>query len=188
MSPRRRVRCEPLYWSATPARDALGASPSRIGNPPGEGTLKVLLQRVRRAEVRVDGTVVGAVGRGFLVLLGVERDDGPAECDAYAEKTAELRVFDDGEGRMNRSVEEIGGGVLVVSQFTLAGTTRKGRRPSFARAAPPEVAEALYLRFADRLRQRGLPVATGTFGARMDVELVNDGPVTLLLDPPRGRA
>lgn len=136
----------------------------------------------------MNGAVVGAIERGFLVLLGVERHDGPADCDAYADKTAELRVFEDEEGRMNRSVEEIGGGVLVVSQFTLAASTRKGRRPSFARAASPEAAEPLYRRFAERLRARGLPVATGRFGARMDVELVNDGPVTFLLDPPRGVA
>jgi len=149
--------------------------------------LKVLIQRVRRAEVRVDGEVVGAVGAGLLVLLGVERGDQPADADWYADKTAGLRIFRDEHHDMNRSVEDIGGGVLVVSQFTLAADTRRGRRPSFVRAAEPEQAEALYRRFVDRLADRGVTVATGTFQAMMEVELVNDGPVTILLEP-RGRS
>jgi D-tyrosyl-tRNA(Tyr) deacylase len=147
--------------------------------------MKVLLQRVSRAAVRVDGETVASIGGGLLVLLGVERGDLPEDADELADKTAELRIFADDAGRMNRSVEQSGGSVLVVSQFTLAGTTRKGRRPSFHLAAEPERAEQLYARFADRIEGRGVPVARGVFQAMMEVELVNDGPVTLLLDPPR---
>ena len=144
--------------------------------------MKAVLQRVSRAEVRVDGQVVGAIGRGLLVLLGIERGDGTADADSLADKAAELRIFPDGSHNMNRSVEDVGGACLVVSQFTLAGSTRRGRRPSFDAAAPPGEAEPLYARFVARLRARGLPVATGTFRAMMEVELVNDGPVTLLLE------
>jgi len=147
--------------------------------------MKVLLQRVSRAAVRVDGRPVGSIGTGLVVLLGVERDDRDEHADEMADKTAELRIFPDDEGRMNRSVQQIGGAVLVVSQFTLAASTRKGRRPSFHLAAPPETAERLYERYADRLAARGLEVARGVFQAMMEVELVNDGPVTILLDPPR---
>jgi D-tyrosyl-tRNA(Tyr) deacylase len=150
--------------------------------------MKVLLQRVSRAAVRVDGRAVGSIGAGLVVLLGVEHEDRDEHADEMADKTAELRIFADDEGRMNRSVEEIGGAVLVVSQFTLAASTRKGRRPSFHLAAPPELADRLYRRYADRLAGRGLEVARGVFQAMMEVELVNDGPVTILLDPPRGRA
>jgi len=151
--------------------------------------MKVLLQRVSRAAVRVDGRTVGSIGVGLVVLLGVEHDDRGEHADEMADKTAELRIFPDDEGRMNRSVEQSGGAVLVVSQFTLAASTRKGRRPSFHLAAPPELAERLYERYADRLASRGLEVARGVFQAMMEVELVNDGPVTILLDPPRrGRA
>lgn len=132
----------------------------------------------------MDGEVVGRIGAGLLVLLGIEHHDHEESIDWYADKTAELRIFADGEGRMNRSVEEIGGGVLVVSQFTLAARTRKGRRPSYTDAAAPADAEPLYERFAARLAARDLTVATGRFGAMMDVELVNDGPVTILLEPP----
>jgi D-aminoacyl-tRNA deacylase len=146
--------------------------------------VKVLLQRVRRAEVRVEGRSVGRIDRGLLVLLGVETGDSPRDAAYLADKTAELRIFEDEQGLMNRSVEEISGGVLVVSQFTLAAATRRGRRPSFSRAAPPGLAEPLYRQFAERLAARGIPVACGVFGAMMDVELVNDGPVTILLDPP----
>jgi len=144
--------------------------------------VKAVLQRVSRAEVRVAGQVVGAIGRGLVVLLGVERGDGPADAEGLANKTAELRIFPDASHNMNRSVEEVGGACLVVSQFTLAGSTRRGRRPSFDAAAPPGDAEPLYAQFVARLRARGLPVATGTFRAMMEVELVNDGPVTLLLE------
>ena len=129
------------------------------------------------------GASVGTIGRGLLVLVGVERDDDGDDAAWYAAKTAELRVFADDEGRMNRSVEEVRGELLVVSQFTLASSTRRGRRPSFESAALPSRAEALYERFVATLRDRGLTVATGTFRALMEVELVNDGPVTILLDP-----
>jgi D-tyrosyl-tRNA(Tyr) deacylase len=149
--------------------------------------VKVLLQRVLRAAVRVDGRTVGEIGPGLLALIGVEAGDGDGDADYLADKTAELRVFPDEQGRMNLSVEEIAGGVLVVSQFTLAASTRRGRRPSYSRAAPPDVAERLYERYRDRLGARGLSVGCGTFQAMMEVELVNDGPVTILLDPP-GRA
>lgn len=146
--------------------------------------MKVLVQRVSRAAVRVDGRTVSEIGRGLLVLLGIERDDEPRDADYLADKTAGLRVFPDGEGRMNLGVEEAGGALLVVSQFTLAGSTRRGRRPSYSHAAPPPVAIPLYERFVGRLRARGLRVDTGEFQTMMDVELVNDGPVTLMLDPP----
>jgi len=146
----------------------------------------VLLQRVSRAAVRVQDETVGQIGRGLLVFLGIEIGDSPLEVDYFAGKTAELRIFPDAEGRMNRSVEEIGGGVLVVSQFTLAGATRRGRRPSFTRAAPPETARPLYGRFVDFLRERGIETATGRFQASMEVELINDGPVTIWLEPAAG--
>ena len=145
--------------------------------------MKVLVQRVSRASVRVGGEAVGSIGRGLLVFLGVEQGDESDDAAWNAVKTAELRIFPDEEGRMNRSVEEIRGAVLVVSQFTLASSTRRGRRPSFESAAAPERAQALYEQFVAALEGRGLAVATGTFRAMMDVELVNDGPVTILLDP-----
>lgn len=148
--------------------------------------MKALLQRVSRAEVRVDGRSVGAIAGGLLVLLGVERGDDASAAEDLADKTAELRIFPDGDGRMNRSVEEAGGSVLVVSQFTLAADARRGRRPSFAAAAPPDLARTLVERFAARLEERGVPVERGMFAAHMQVELVNDGPVTLLLDSVRG--
>ena len=144
--------------------------------------MKAVLQRVSRAEVRVAGHAVGAIGPGLLVLLGIERGDVAEEAVRLADKTAELRVFADEADKMNRSVEEVGGACLVVSQFTLAGSTRRGRRPSFDAAAPPAEAEPLYERYVARLRERGLSVATGTFRAMMEVELVNDGPVTLILE------
>jgi D-tyrosyl-tRNA(Tyr) deacylase len=145
--------------------------------------VRVLLQRVSRAEVRIDGAVRGRIGRGVLVLLGVEDTDPAEDAAWYADKTADLRIFPDEEGKMNRSLLDVSGEALVVSQFTLVAATRRGRRPSFSGAAPPERAEALYRRFTERLRERGVPVATGSFGAMMDVELVNDGPVTILLEP-----
>ena len=146
------------------------------------GTMRAVVQRVSRAEVRVDGIVVGAVERGFLVLLGVARADVEADAAALADKVAALRVFEDDAAKMNLALAEVGGAVLVVSQFTLLGDVRKGNRPSFVEAAPPEQGRALYQRFCELLRGKGLPVATGTFRAMMDVELVNDGPVTILLD------
>jgi len=144
--------------------------------------MRAVIQRVRRASVVVGDETVGAVGAGWLVLLGVAPADTAAEAVWLADKVAHLRAFEDDAGKMNRSVLDVGGGVLVVSQFTLLGDTRKGRRPSFTGAAPPAVAEPLYERFAAELRAVGLPVATGRFGADMRVELVNDGPVTFVLE------
>jgi D-tyrosyl-tRNA(Tyr) deacylase len=146
--------------------------------------MKVLLQRVSRAAVRVNGETVGRVGAGLVVFVGVEQGDEREDADYLADKAAELRVFPDDRGKMNRSVEETGGELLVVSQFTLAASTRRGRRPSYSGAARPELAVPLYERFINRLRSRGLRVAAGVFQAMMEVELVNDGPVTILLDPP----
>jgi D-tyrosyl-tRNA(Tyr) deacylase len=149
--------------------------------------MRVLVQRVTRAQVTVAEETTGEIGRGFLLLVGVTLDDTAAAADLVARKVANLRVFDDADGNLNRSAldlleakEPIG--MLVVSQFTLYGDCRKGRRPSFVRAAPPAIAEPLVDRFADGLRALGLPVATGRFGAEMQVELVNDGPVTIWLD------
>jgi D-aminoacyl-tRNA deacylase len=140
------------------------------------------VQRCSRAEVRVDAEVIGAIGTGLVVLLGVERDDDEARSDALAERLLDLRIFEDADRRMNRSAREVGAELLIVSQFTLAARLDRGRRPSFERAAPPEKARTLYERLVDRLRASGLTVATGSFGARMAVELVNDGPVTFVLD------
>jgi len=144
--------------------------------------MRTLLQRVSRAEVRVDGRVTGRIGRGFLLLVGFTGGDGEEAVAWMADKVAGLRLFGDGEGKMNLDLAGVGGAVLVVSQFTLYGDARKGRRPSFIDAARPEVAVPLYERFVALLRERGLPVETGEFGAMMDVELVNDGPVTLWLE------
>ncbi len=145
--------------------------------------MRVVLQRVQRASVTVDGQVVGAVGPGFLALVGVTHSDTPAQADLLARKTAHLRVFEDEDGKMNRSTLEAGGGVLVVSQFTLYADARRGRRPSFTDAARPEQAEPLVARYAAGLRAEGIArVENGRFGAVMQVELVNDGPVTILLD------
>ena len=144
--------------------------------------MRAVVQRVSRASVSVDGSVLSRIGRGLLVLLGVAEGDSEEDARYLAAKSAELRIFLDDEGKMNRSVEETGGEVLVISQFTLLGDVRKGRRPSYAKAAPPEEANRLYELFAEELRARGLSTATGSFGAMMDVELVNEGPVTILLD------
>jgi D-tyrosyl-tRNA(Tyr) deacylase len=144
--------------------------------------MRAVIQRVSRASVAVESEVVGRIGAGWLVLLGVARGDSEADADRLAEKVANLRAFADEQGKMNRSVAEVGGGVLVVSQFTLLGDCRAGRRPSFTDAADPADAERLYLRFVDRLKAAGLAVETGVFRAHMDVELVNDGPVTFLVD------
>ena len=147
--------------------------------------MRAVLQRVRRASVTVDGRVVGVVGHGLLVLLGVGRDDTDRDVDYVAGKIRDLRLFADADGRMNRSVAEVGGAVLVVSQFTLFGDCRRGRRPSYSGAAAPERARELYEALLERLRLHGLPVQAGEFQAMMDVELVNDGPVTVLLDSGR---
>ena len=144
--------------------------------------MKAVLQRVSRASVTVSGEMIGQIGRGILVLLGVEPDDTDEDSRQLADKTIALRIFDDAEGKMNLSLEEVGGAILVVSQFTLLGDCRKGRRPSFIGAAPPELAEKLYNTFIGAVGSRGIKVASGRFRAMMDVELVNDGPVTLLLD------
>ncbi len=148
-----------------------------------------LVQRVREASVEVDGSRVGEIGAGLLILLGVHARDTRDEADALVRKCANLRVFPDDEGRMNRSLLDTGGQALVVSQFTLYGDATKGNRPSYARAAPPEVAEPLYTRFVEGLAHAlGKAVATGVFGAMMQVRLVNDGPVTLWIEKPPGGA
>ncbi|MDZ7632385.1 MAG: D-aminoacyl-tRNA deacylase [Gemmatimonadaceae bacterium] len=144
--------------------------------------MRVLLQRVTRAEVRVDDRVTGRIERGYLLLVGLTHDDTEARLAWMAEKVAGLRLFPDAEGKMNLALADVGGAVLVVSQFTLYGDARKGRRPSFIDAARPEVAIPLYERFIALLHERGLPVQTGEFGAMMQVELINDGPVTLPLE------
>jgi len=150
--------------------------------------VRVILQRVTRAAVLVDGQTVGSIDRGMLVLVGAEKGDGPEEAERAAEKLAGLRIFEDEGGRMNLDAATVGGAFLVVSQFTLAGSLARGRRPSFDGAAPPEEAEPLIETLCAGLRRRGLPVATGRFRARMTVELVNDGPVTFVLDlRPEGR-
>ena len=150
--------------------------------------MRAVIQRVTRAEVRVEDAAVGTIGAGMVVLLGVLKADGPSQADRLAERTARLRIFDDGSGRMNRSLLETSGEALVVSQFTLAGTTHRGLRPSFDAAAPPDVAESLYALYCSALAAQGVRVATGRFRAKMVVEILGDGPVTLILDEPRGGA
>ena len=144
--------------------------------------MRALLQRVTRAEVRVDDVTIGAIGRGVVVFLGVGPADDDSTADGLARTVADLRIFADAEGRTNRSLLDVGGNVLVVSQFTLFADTRRGRRPGFSGAAPPDLAERLYLRFAAALGDLGVTVATGRFGAAMAVELVNDGPFTIWLE------
>ena len=144
--------------------------------------MRAVLQRVTSAQVTVGDEIVGQIGPGLLVLLGVAAGDGPDEADWLARRVARLRVFANEEGRFDRSVLDVGGAVLVVSQFTLIADTAKGNRPSFAGAAPPELAEPLYERFRAVLEQEGVPTAAGSFGAHMAVSLVNDGPVTIVLD------
>jgi D-tyrosyl-tRNA(Tyr) deacylase len=146
--------------------------------------MRLVLQRVSRAAVEVDGQVVGAIGAGLLVLAGVEAGDGEAQVEAAAEKLLHARVFDDGQGRMGRDLADVGGAILLVSQFTLVADTGRGRRPSFDRAAPAPEAARLIERLAARLRDAGARVECGRFGARMRVSLVNEGPVTLVLDLP----
>jgi D-tyrosyl-tRNA(Tyr) deacylase len=144
--------------------------------------MRAVVQRVSRASVRVDGAVKAEIGAGLLVLLGVAAGDGEDEAARLAGKVARLRIFADEAGRFDRSLLNTGGSALVVSQFTLLADTAKGNRPSFTAAAEPDVAEALYERFCAELGALGVPVATGVFGARMEIELVNDGPVTIVLD------
>ena len=147
--------------------------------------MRAVVQRVKRASVTVEGQVIASVGKGLLVLLGVAQGDAEADAEFLAEKVANLRIFADDEGKMNRSVKEAGGAVLAVSQFTLLGDARKGRRPSFIDACAPERANALFEHFCAKVREQGLDCAAGKFRAMMDVELVNDGPVTILLDSKR---
>jgi D-aminoacyl-tRNA deacylase len=144
--------------------------------------MRAVLQRVERASVEVDGETVGSIGAGLLVLLGVAKGDTSAHADYLADKILNLRIFSDDAGKMNRSVIESGGGILAVSQFTLYGDCRKGRRPSFDDAAPPELARPLYEYFVERLRTANLLVETGVFQASMKLSLLNDGPVTFVLD------
>lgn len=144
--------------------------------------MRALLQRVSEARVSVGGAVIGECGPGLLVLVCAMKGDTPAKAEALAKKTAKLRIFRDDEGRMNRSILDIRGSALVVSQFTLAADTSRGNRPGFSEAAPPEEGEALYLAFAAALQAQGVPVATGRFGADMAVSLVNNGPVTIWLE------
>ena len=147
--------------------------------------MRAVVQRVSRARVTVDGVVRGEIDRGLLVLLGVAKGDSDTEAVYLAGKTAGLRIFEDGAGKMSLSLKDVGGKVLVVSQFTLYGDCRRGLRPSFDAAAPPAEAERLYEKFCELLRQGGLEVQTGVFQAMMEVQLVNDGPVTILLDSQR---
>jgi D-aminoacyl-tRNA deacylase len=146
--------------------------------------MRTVVQRVTRASVTVLGEVVGRIDAGLLVLLGIAPTDAIPQVEWMVDKLIGLRIFEDADGKMNRRLEEIGGALLVVSQFTLYGDCRKGRRPSFIGAATPDIAEPLYERFLDAVRARGVRVASGRFGADMRVELVNDGPVTLVIDTP----
>lgn len=141
-----------------------------------------VIQRSKNASVSVDGSTIGKIDHGLVILLGVFREDGEPDADFLAAKIAGLRIFNDEFGKMNLSVKDVSGSVLVISQFTLCGDWRKGRRPSYINAAPPDKGEALYHYFIDCLKRENLPVATGEFGAMMDVSLINDGPVTFVLD------
>ena len=147
--------------------------------------MRTVIQRVKRGSVTVAGELISEIGHGYVILVGVGHGDSQPQADWLAEKIANLRVFEDAAGKMNLSVLEVGGGVLVVSQFTLLGDARKGNRPGFTGAAAPEVANGLYERYCAALRERGLTVATGVFRATMELELVNEGPVTILLDSSR---
>jgi D-tyrosyl-tRNA(Tyr) deacylase len=144
--------------------------------------MRVVVQRVSEARVRIDGEIVGKIARGVLVLLGITASDTPEQAEWLADKIVGLRIFEDDAGKMNLDLIEVGGSALIVSQFTLYGDCRKGRRPSFIEAAPPAIAVPLYAAFVDAVRARGVPTATGRFGAMMQVELINDGPVTLIVD------
>lgn len=149
--------------------------------------MKSLVQRVSGASVEVEGELVGTIGRGLLVLVGFRNEDTPEDLDWMAAKLTGLRVFPDGAGNMNLSLEDVGGEMLVVSQFTLHADTRKGKRPSFVKAADPETANILYRLFIQKVRETGITVAEGVFGAMMEVSLLNDGPVTLMVDSPSER-
>jgi D-tyrosyl-tRNA(Tyr) deacylase len=144
--------------------------------------MRIVLQRVAEASVSVEGTVIGSIGKGLVLLVGIGPEDGEKQARALAEKCVQLRIFEDDQGKMNLSLLDVGGEILAVSQFTLYGDTRKGRRPSFAGAAHPDVAMPLFNRFLGYLKELGVSVATGQFGARMKVTIVNDGPVTFVLE------
>jgi len=146
--------------------------------------MKLIIQKVSRASVRAEGRVVGEIAKGFAILVGLERGDSVEQIDRAAAKVAVLRAFEDDNGKLNRDLRAVDGAVLAVSQFTLAGSIRKGRRPSFDRAMPGKTAEPLFRLFCDRLRSAGIEVQTGVFGAYMEVEIVNAGPVTLIWDDP----
>lgn len=144
--------------------------------------MKVVVQRVKKASVSVDGQVVGQIGKGLMLLIGVAQEDTEADVEFVADKCVNLRIFEDEQGKMNRSLLEVGGEILAISQFTLLGDTRKGRRPSFIQAADPQKGNEFYQKFIERLRSHGVKVETGIFGAMMDVELLNYGPVTLIVE------
>jgi len=148
-------------------------------------SMRAVVQRVKHASVKVDGKVVGSIENGLLVFLGVEKDDSEEDLAYMVDKVTGLRVFEDENGKMNLSVQDVGGAVLAVSQFTLYGDCRKGRRPSFTQAAPPDMAKKYYDLFVEKIKQLNIPVATGIFQAKMEVSLLNDGPVTILLDSKR---
>ncbi len=147
--------------------------------------MRSVIQRVSRARVTIEGEETGKIGRGLVVLLGIHHSDTPKDIKWMSDKIINLRIFEDDNGKMNNSLFDINGEVLIVSQFTLYGDCRKGRRPGYSSAARPEIAEPLYEQFVERVRQNGIPTATGTFQKMMNVELVNDGPVTLIVDSPQ---
>lgn len=144
--------------------------------------MKALIQRVKYVSVTIDGELYSKIGQGILVLLGVEKGDGEANADKLSDKISKLRIFEDECGKMNKSIVDISGEILVVSQFTLAGDCKKGTRPSFDRAENPQRANELYLYFTERIEQKNIPTKTGVFGAMMDIELLNDGPVTFMVE------
>ncbi len=144
--------------------------------------MKALIQRVKRASVTIEGNLYSKIGKGILVLLGVEKGDDKSNAEKLAEKIAKLRIFEDENGKMNKSVSDIAGEILIVSQFTLCGDCKKGTRPSFDKSAPPEIAEDLYEYFVEQFKTLNIPVCTGKFRAMMDVELINDGPVTFMIE------
>lgn len=144
--------------------------------------MKAVVQRVLLASVSVEGVQISSINKGFLILLGVTKDDSLMDLDYLVKKTAGLRIFNDDDENMNLSIQDVNGKALVVSQFTLCADTRKGRRPSFINAAPPELADSIYRQYCEKLRGENIPVVTGQFGAMMEVSLINDGPVTIVLD------